>query len=167
MFPLPRRWRAPRSAAVALVVVSSLASVACSGAEAGTSSAVAAFEAFQDALFAKDLPRIRELVTAASRPAVPQLPLQRLAGRQRLQVVGAHRRDPFVILDLRDPSAPSRTRTYVVAREGGRWLVDLLETVGYEHEDKPVEGGGPHFEPRPLSPEEQARIRAEWSDELR
>lgn len=89
-----------------------------------------AFLDFQSALFAGDVPALRRLVTNESEPAIEHLPLAALAERSALEVSGVERIDGGIQrVFVLDPQRPHAGGSYVVAREGGRWRVDLLAST--------------------------------------
>ena len=150
-----------RSTALTLAVALTWLAAGCSSEPTREQAATAAFERFQDALFAGDRSALRHLLSSASREALSALPLQRVQGQQRLRVVGAERRDPEVLLAVLDPNQGDSRHTWVMVREDGRMRVDLIGSTAYNHTVRPGEGG-PRFEPRQLDRAELAKIRARW-----
>jgi len=119
--------------------------------DAAPRAALATFERFQDALFAADAAAVRRLVTAESGPAVDAMPWRQLHARQRLIAVDAIDCRGCFHLEVRDPNCDDAPGTYVVVRENGRLVVDLVATA--ELCAKPTGiAAPPVLEPRALTP---------------
>ncbi len=101
---------------------------ACGRAPA-TAAALAAFADFQHALFAQDADAVRALVTAESRPVVAELPWQRLAARRPLVALDATDERGSFHVAVREADGERGVGTYVVVRENGRMVVDLLASA--------------------------------------
>ncbi|GAB4148006.1 MAG: hypothetical protein Fur0037_16290 [Planctomycetota bacterium] len=129
------------------------------GASAAEEGVVAAFERFQDALFAKDVPVIRAQLTRESREVASRLPLNRLAGKERLRILSVRRVGMERWITVEDPNRRGLHAVFVVVPEDGRFVVDLLATAAHEASWTETETA-PVFEPRPLGPEEAERARA-------
>jgi hypothetical protein len=144
--------RRPPLATLALA----LCGAACS--HDATPAARAAFDAFQEALFARDASAARALVTEASAPAVAEMPWDRLRERQRLVVEAVVDRRGWFHVDVRDPNAGGARGTYVVVRENGRMVVDLIATAEL-HATTTDRPAATDFLPRELSPEDYETVR--------
>ena len=119
--------------------------------DAAPRAALATFERFQDALFAADAAAVRRLVTADSAPAVDAMPWRQLQARKRLIAVDAIDCRGCFQLDVRDPNCGDAPGIYVVVRENGRLVVDLLATAALCA--TPTGIASPReFEPRELTP---------------
>jgi hypothetical protein len=150
---LPRR-----AAAVAATSLLWLAS-ACAG-EAATDQARTAFVAFEQALRAGDEATCRTLLTRDSAVALDEIPWSAIAAKQPLAVVGVRQLASEFRVDVRDPNLGDTPGQYVVVREHGRMVVDLVATAALTaeiHEDPDSEDV---FEPVPLTPADHDRIRA-------
>ncbi len=134
--------------------------VACSGADPATQQAMATFEQFQDALLTRDMATLEALVTDESRPAIPQIPWQEVASRPRLMVVAASDERGSYRVDVRDPSQPDGwLDAYIVVRENGRMVVDLVATASHYARTYQTAGDSSDFEFVDLSPEDRERAR--------
>lgn len=143
----------------ALAAACCTAFAACSG-DDPAAAASAAFERFQDALFAADAAAVRALVTAESAPAVAAMPWQQLPSRRRLRTVAARDCRGSFEIAVRDPNDGDAPGTYVVVRENGRLVVDLVATA--ELSATPTAAAAttaPVLEPRQLTPADFAAIR--------
>jgi len=119
--------------------------------DAAPRAALATFERFQDALFAADAAAVRGLVTAESAPAVDAIPWRQVQARKRLIAVDAIDCRGCFHLEVRDPNCDDAPGTYVVVRENGRLVVDLLATA--ELCATPTSSAAaPMLEPRALTP---------------
>jgi hypothetical protein len=121
--------------------------------------AVRAFESFQDALFAGDRDALRPLLSSSSQPVCEQLPLERTKGKQRLVVTGVRARPPEYEIVLADPNAQDAPATFVVVRENGRFVVDLVRTTAFHHEQRDNPSGTRTVTPRAITADEIERIR--------
>ncbi len=136
-----------------------LGATAC-GEPSTVHAAGAVFDRFQDCLFAGDRDGLRDLLSAGSQEFLPHLPLERTQDKQRLEVVGADSHPPQVFLQVRDPNEDGAERTFVLVREDGRLVVDLMATTSLNHVERPNPGGTVRVDPRQLTPEEMSRIRS-------
>lgn len=126
----------------------------------GTTAAAGTFTAFQSALLAGDESRCRELLTRDSATALADLPWASLRERQPLQVQGTEAVPGAFHVAVTDPNRAGAPGTYVVVREYGKLVVDLVASAGLHQEA--VEASGPPREellPRELTPEDFDRIR--------
>jgi hypothetical protein len=129
--------------------------------DTGARDAMCAFAAFQDALQRGDESACRTTLTAASAEALPHVPWQRVREQRPLSVLGAERRGSEFRVRVADPNADGREAEFVVVREYGRMVVDLVATAGLTA--RAVEASGStaeQFEPRELTPADFDRIRA-------
>lgn len=110
-----------------------------------TGPASAVFARFQSALFAGDRAALRRVVTAASRVTVADLPLQNVVGKQPLVVSGIEPRDSGFVVRVTDPNDGHRQSRFVIVREDGELLIDLVESG----ERQRVPTRGPRFHWRP------------------
>jgi hypothetical protein len=121
--------------------------------------AVAAFERFQDALFTRDTAGLGRLVTGESSAAVAAMPWDRIAARQRLVPVEASDERGCFHVHVRDPNEDGARGTFVVVRENGRLVVDLVATAALH-----ARATGPsrqHYEVEPMTPADHDRMRAQ------
>jgi hypothetical protein len=133
------------------------------GTDPAATAAAAAFVAFQAALQRGDEGACRELLTHESAAALADLPWERLRQQQALGVLGARAidRGRFHVA-IQDASAGGRRSEFVVVREYGRLVVDLIATAGLHTEvvDTPTVAEPDIVAPRPLTPADFDRIRA-------
>lgn len=137
---------------------------ACTGGDAEgrePAAAQAVFSAFQAALRAGDEAAVARLLTDESRAVLPEIPWHEVRTRPELRPVGAVRHGYEWWVSVRDAGAgeDGATSVFVVARENGRLLLDLVATAGH-HATVVARPGPPVMQPRPLSPLEIDRIRA-------
>ncbi len=140
-------------------VVAFLAVIPGCADDADTAHAAATFVAFQDALQHRDTAGCRKLLTTESAAALDAMPWERIAGRLPLQVLGATNGKGEFRVQVADPNDGGRVAEFVVVREYGRLVVDLVATAGLHVEV--VEGAGAHEElvPRELTAADYDRIR--------
>ena len=143
--------RLPLALAVTLLATS------CSE-DAEIRPALEAFERFQTALFQGDRDALGRTVTRESRQVVPHLPLAAVAGKKPLVVLRATRSGYRVHVEVSDPNEGGATGWFVVAKESGKWVLDLVETTSFNHTT--VERGDQILVPRRLSLDEIERIRS-------
>lgn len=134
---------------------------ACTGADADADRAARAFASFQSALQTRDESGCRSLLTSESRQALADLPWDRLAGRQPLQVRGARRvaNGCEYLVDVTDPNEADQAGQFVVVREHGRFVVDLVASAGLTAQTIEASGSREEFTPTPLQPADFDRIR--------
>lgn len=142
----------------AVAIACSVLSAGC-GADADLGGAARVVADLEAALRAGREPACRRLVTEESAAAIAALPWAALAERQALVVLGAERGPDGLRVAVRDPNDGGRRSEFVVVRENGRLVVDLVATAGLCSEA--VEAGAPReqFVPRELSPADFDRIR--------
>ena len=148
--------------ATALLATALALPVGCGGASnAAETTALETFERFQDALFAGDAAATEALVTRESRPVVAALPWDRLAKRERLVPTAATDQRGCYHVQVRDPNDPndSGAQAYVVVREYGRWVVDLVATAGLCNKVLRPTGSPDDYELRELTLEDQQRVQ--------
>ncbi|MFN6147893.1 MAG: hypothetical protein ACK5AL_16165 [Planctomycetota bacterium] len=153
------RTHLPRRLAAVAATTSLWLATACAGDDA-SEQARAVFVAFEQALRAGDEATCRTLLTRESAVALDEIPWSAIASKQPLQVVGARQLASEFRVDVRDPNLGDTPGQYVVVREHGRFVVDLVATAALTaeiHEDPNSEDV---FEPVPLTPADHDRIRA-------
>ena len=123
--------------------------------------AVAAFTRFQSALLRHDVEGCRTAITRESAAALGEMPWDRIAARRPLEVVDATcEQGQFTVrLRVADPNEGGRVSEFLVVREWGRYVVDLVATAGLHTEV--VEGSVAREElaPREFTPADLDRIR--------
>jgi hypothetical protein len=129
------------------------------GGDPDTATAAATFSKFQAALQQGDRGRCRDLLTEDSATAIDALPWDRVQERQALVVLGAERGQGDFRVKVQDPNDGGKCSEFVVVREYGRMVVDLVATAGLSA--VVVEGAGAKdvLEPRPLTDADYERIR--------
>ena len=130
----------------------------CSG-EPVTVAAMATFERFQDALFCNDPAAARNLVTSESRPVIDSIPWTQVTSRDRLIPVDATDQRGCYHIAVRDPNEGHGLGFYVVVRERGRLVVDLVATAELAAEPESAGSGPQQLELRELRAEDHDRIR--------
>ena len=153
--------RTPLALGLACIVLGT----ACTDDRAQVRPALIAFKRFQTALFSGDQDALRRLVTLESRQVVPDLPLAAVADKQPLQVIRALRSGYRVHVEVSDPNEGDTSAWFVMAKERGKWVVDLVETTGFNQIT--VESGDYTLSPRRLSPTEIERIRSQGTSAIR
>lgn len=134
--------------------------VAACGTDADESArAIAAFEQFQLALRRADESACRELLTTDSRTVASQIPWDRVRDKQPLTVLGVDRDGPEFRVHVRDPNDGNQEATFIVVREYGRLVVDLVASAGLTARTVEASGSREQFEPRELTPADHDRIR--------
>ncbi len=118
-----------------------------------------AFVSFQTALQRGDAPACRDLLTRESRSALAELPWQRLREQRPLVVLGTERSAGEYLVRVRDPNDGDRCSEFVVVREHGQLVVDLVATAGRHAEVVEAAGDAEQFVPRELTPADFDRIR--------
>lgn len=139
-----------------------LALLAACSHDDGPERAARAFATFQQALQRGDAPACRALLTRESQPVVAELPWEDLAARAPLTVVGAARargNAEEYYVDVRDPNEGDAPGRYVVVREYGELVVDLVASAALTARAVEVGSGEERFEPAALTPADYDRIR--------
>ena len=129
------------------------------GDAAANAAAVRTLASFQDALCKGDRKACSDLLTGESRAAVDELPWQDLASRQPLRVLGSERSGCEFLIRVEDPNDGDRRSDFVVVRENGRFVVDLVATAGRNAVVVEAAGAREEFVPRELTPADYDRIR--------
>lgn len=136
--------------------------ILCSGcggdADAGArlDAAIAAFTAFQQSLRTGDAERCRGLLTSESQPVVAEMDWAAMRRKAPIRVQAAEAAGPAIYVRGEDPS-DGRTATFVVVKERGRFVVDLVATAAfYARESGPAKYD---LEPAPLTPRDHDRVR--------
>lgn len=142
------------------IVVLVLALLGACGGDQASARAEAAFAAFQAALQRGDGEAARQLVTLESAPALADLDWASLRAQPPLEVVGSERHAAEFRLRVRQAGAPQTAGAFVVVREYGRYVVDLVATAGMHTEIVEATAGREEFVPQELSPRDLDRIRA-------
>lgn len=137
-----------------------LALLGACGGDPASARAEAAFAAFQAALQRGDAEAARQLVTLESAPALADLDWANLRTQPPLEVVGSEPRSAEFRLRVRQAGAPQSAGEFVVVREHGRYVVDLVATAGLYTEIVEATSGREEFVPQELSPRDLDRIRA-------
>jgi hypothetical protein len=138
-----------------------IAMLAGCGADPAPGAAMAAFAEFQNALFAGDERRCRAALTTESAAALLEMPWHRVKEQQPLRVLGATRHQNGFRVQLSDPNHGDRPAEFVVVREYGRLVVDLVASAGLTAKTESTAGGAPTLVPRELTPADHDRIR-QW-----
>jgi hypothetical protein len=128
------------------------------GAAAAEKEAVRTFEQFQQALVTGDQGACAHLLTRESQPAVAQMPWERLRHEKPLRILGTTREGFEYWIRVADPNQGDRESCYVVVREYGKLVVDLLATAAHNVTFVPHQGP-PDFQPTTLTPAELERVR--------
>lgn len=135
-----------------------LFAAAC-GKPAAEGHALAAFGAFQSALFAGDLQALRASVTEESAPAVEGLPLAAIQQRQPLVATEALDLRGSWLIRATDPNQGNAQADYLVTKERGRFVVDLVATAQLHATERVATDGPRTFVPRELTAEDHDEIR--------
>jgi hypothetical protein len=141
----------------ALVLLPILAA-ACSG-RADTDAAAHTFASFQAALQRGDQTACRALLTRESQQALAELPWDRVRRQQPLVVLDTERSAGEYLVHVRDPNDGGRRSEFVVVREYGQLVVDLVATAGRHAEVVEAAGSAEELVPRELTPADYDRIR--------
>lgn len=132
---------------------------ACSGADPGPAAAATAFAAFQQALHRQDESACRQLLTMESAAALAEMPWQRVREQQPLEVLGAEGSGNRFYVDIADPNTGGKRSQFVVVREYGRLVVDLVASAGLHSEVLEASADRDEYEARELTPADFDRIR--------
>lgn len=145
-----------------LVLVPALALVAGCSHDDAAADAGATFAAFQKALLNQDREACRKLLTVESQAALDSLPWQEAAAKKPLKVLGASRQSRYAQrfrVDVEDPNNDNAAAQFVVVREYGQLVVDLVASAGLTAQVVEASGSQEEFEQVPLTPKDQERIR--------
>lgn len=129
------------------------------GKPAGEGKALAAFAAFQSALFAGDAPALRACVTEESAPAVDGMPFDAIRTRTPLVAIDAIDLRGRWLIRAIDPNQGGAPADYLVTRERGRFVVDLIATAQLHATEKDGPKGPPTFTPRDLTADDLDEVR--------
>lgn len=129
------------------------------------SSALAAFDRFQTALFARDEDAVRNVLTRESRQIVPHLPWDRVATQQPLEALGCNVVNGRYWIEVRDPNQNDELATYVVVREDSHWRVDLIESTRFNHREIALPGPAMTLRPKALTDVEIAEASARMAEQ--
>lgn len=123
--------------------------------------AVATFARFQAALQRHDADGCREVITTESAAALGEIPWDRISKRQPLEVLSATGEQGQFTVRVRvaDPNEGGRVSDYIVVREWGRYVVDLVATAGLHTEVVEGAASREQLAPRELTPADHDRIR--------
>lgn len=141
------------------LLASTLWILACScDADPGERAAAAAWRAFDTALRSGDPDLARATVTEASAAALADLPWNRLRAADPRLPLGVERTPIDWRVVVADPESPKPAR-FVVVRENGRHVIDLVATAGLYTEVRAVDASSDLLQPRSLTPADHDRIR--------
>jgi len=138
---------------------------ACSDASAPTRAASEVFASFQQALRTHDENACRRLLTRESAEVIPSLPFAEAAAQKPLRIDDATAVGSAFHVHVTDPNHGDRRATFVVVREYGQLVVDLVASASANAEEVAVDGAAnadfhrEQVEPRALTPEDMDRIR--------
>lgn len=130
----------------------------CSG-DADTTAAARVFAEFQAAVQRGDAKACRPLLTEQSAQVLLAMPWGEVAKRKPLAVLGAERGEDGFRVRVQDPNEGGRASQFVVVRENGHLVVDLIATAGLHTEVVEAAGNHDQLEPRALTPADRERIR--------
>ncbi|MGK0517526.1 MAG: hypothetical protein ACJAUC_000204, partial [Planctomycetota bacterium] len=139
-----------------------LAALAGCSHDDGSQDASATFAAFQTALQQKDRETCRKLLTVESQAVLDSMPWDAVAKKKPLQVLGAVRQSRYTQLfrvDVKDPNNGGARAQFIIVREYGQLVVDLVASAGLTAKTVAASGSKEQFEPVPLSPGDHERIR--------
>ena len=136
----------------------SAAFAACST-DGDGSNAIATFERFQQALRRGDRAECRALLTVDSQAVLGQMPWDTVREQRPLEVLGVDRGGAEFFVRVCDPNDGDRDAQFVVVREYGRLVVDLVASAGLTAQVVEATGTRPTFESRELSAADHDRIR--------
>jgi len=130
---------------------------ACRG-DSAEQAAAEAWRAFDAALRSGNAEAARATVTEASAPALAELPWARLRHGAPRAPLAVGRTPIDWRIAVADPDSP-RPAQFVVVRENGRHVVDLIATAGLYTEVRAVDASASHLQPRALTAADHDRIR--------
>ena len=148
-----------------LLLVPAFLASGCADAEAPARAATATFAAFQQALRNHDENACRRLLTSESAVVISSLPWQSAAESEPLCIDGAEAVGSAFHVRVRDPNQGGAEATFVVVREYGALVVDLVASAACNAVEVEREGAAEadfrreEFEPRELTPADYDRIR--------
>lgn len=141
------------------LLLCAICAVPACGGDRGEAAAARTFAEFQAALQRRDEDACRRLLTHESAAALAEMPWQRIQEQQPLQVLGAAVEGSGYHVHIADPNTGGRRSQFVVVREYGHLVVDLIATAGLHAEPVEAAAGRDVFVPRELTPEDHDRIR--------
>lgn len=131
----------------------------CAG-DPDPAAAARTFTEFQSALQRGDAEGCRRVLTLESALALADLPWDRVAAQLPLQVLGARREGTQLRVAIADPNDGGRRSEFVVVREYGRLVVDLVASAGLHAQVVEATASTSHtIVPRELTPADLDRIR--------
>jgi hypothetical protein len=142
-----------------LAMASALWLLAACAADHEPAAAGAVVQSFQDALQRRDEGACRDLLTRESHAALAELPWERVQARPPLHVLGARREGHEFRVQVADPGDRGTAGEFVVVREYGKLVVDLVATAGLTAEVVEATTSKEQLEPRELTPADLDRIR--------
>jgi hypothetical protein len=98
------------------------------------------------------------LLTQDSAAALADMPWQRVSEQQPLHVLSAQAEGQGWHVQITDPNQGGKQSAFVVVREHGHLVVDLVATAGLCAEPVEATATREQFEPRELSPADLDRI---------
>ncbi|MFN8827683.1 MAG: hypothetical protein ACK501_22170 [Planctomycetota bacterium] len=138
---------------------------ACSDPAAPTRAATEVFASFQQALRTHDEDACRRLLTRESAAVIASLPFAEAAAQKPLRIDGTSPVGSAFHVQVTDPNHGDRRATFVVVREYGQLVVDLVASASANAEVVALDGAAnadfhrEHVEPRELTPADLERIR--------
>lgn len=129
-----------------LVMGLSLLTLAGCADDTATKAAMATFDSFQDAVFARNAGAARDLVTGESRQVIDAMPWMEVTSRDRLIPVESIDQRGCYHIEVRDPNEDNALGYYVVVRERGKLVVDLVATAALAARPGPASTEPPQFE---------------------
>lgn len=123
-----------------------------------TQAAMATFDNFQDAVFARDASAARGLVTGESRQVIDAMPWTEVTSRDRLIPVESTDQRGCYHIEVRDPNDDNALGYYVVVRERGKLVVDLVATAALATRPGPASTEPPQFELQELQAIDSGQI---------
>ncbi|MFK7739702.1 MAG: hypothetical protein AB8H80_05210 [Planctomycetota bacterium] len=147
-------------------LLAALSFSACSSEDRAPELACDAFSSFQRALLEGQRSMCRDLLTVESQQALENIPWQTVGQRKPLAVLGAERgggNAHTFYVDVVDPNEDDAPGRYVVVREHGKMVVDLVATAGLTAkfvQASEASASREEFVPRELTPADFDRIRA-------
>jgi len=128
----------------------------------GPDQAIQTFTAFQEALQGQEVESCRDLLTVESQQVLAEMPWGTITQKQPLQVLSATRehagRNKFAV-DVVDPNNDGAAAQFIVVKEHGRMVVDLVASAGRNAQIVEASGSVEQFEPRKLTPADYDKIR--------
>ncbi|MEY4674449.1 MAG: hypothetical protein RL148_2233 [Planctomycetota bacterium] len=117
--------------------------------------AASTFSRFQKALQLGNRELVRTMLTSESTPVLDGIDWAAVAKQPPLDVRGARFVDNEFWVEVHDPETPDSVSRFVLVRENGRMVVDLVASAA--HHATLVPSNRPMVEPRELTPEDLER----------